>query len=517
MDRLNHYMVSGWFSAGKILYDCAKYIATKAGCLPCLPQKLLCCLPCTPKEVTRWWSSGAEYRFRCVRWYLTFIAGGFGMYEAYKLYWDLPKSLGFFVFVLSVYTIITVGSGLILKFPKEDYPTVIVNKETAIIIPTHMSSDISLVLDRILLHFPAENVFIADNADSCFPPYDSTRIIAEEYGVNYSYYPIPCKTNAMVRTAEKIPEKFRFIMCLDDDTLLPETPFAINAQLFTEDTAGITYLLRVYEPENLLQRVIQYEFLLLSWRSYFKSRWSTMKFLPGIIAVWRRNLFHEIYNQNPCRYTPTGKYLPFGEDGWSGYIARKMGYTLKIDLTQMVYTRAPPKLCCGGLWGQGYGSSTVWKQRAMRWYRNYLRRLPMELWLLITYLPNGRRRWEKKAVFTLDWFYGLFLILGSLSIPVVFAQVLIGKLEFWIYAVLHAAMYGSGVINGLWMRWYTLRGREELAPDYRVIFTFPFFTTWIGFARLWGSLGSLLYYTPCVIGNFKKPDSSVSVLPEEYL
>lgn len=434
-------------------------------------------IPCTTTEIQRWWGSGWEQRLRCVKWYGIFGAGVYGLLAVYKLTWKMPKTLGFFIFVLSVYTVIAVATSLLTVFPRQSLEplSTSVNKETAVIIAAHMSeTDIYQVLERILLHFPPENVYVADNAGFSNPP-DNTQEICRDHGVNYVYYRIPCKTSALLNTADSLPEKFEYIMCLDDDTLLPETPFEIDSELFRDSTVGVSYLLRVRDCGSLLSEIIQYEFLQLSWRNYFKSRWSTMKFLPGIIAVWKRKEFFEIYRENPCRYSSDGKYLPFGEDGWAGYIARKKGYTLKIDLRYAVYTRVPEKICCCGVWGQGYGSSTVWKQRGYRWYRNYLRRLPKETWLLFTYLPKGANRWRKKAVYTVDWVYGLFLVLSSLSIPIVFMQVILAKLPLWVYVAIHGGMYGTGLVNGLWVRWFTLRNRPDLKPSYTALVVYPIF------------------------------------------
>lgn len=460
-------------------------------------------VPFTTREVVNWWNRGATERIRCLNWYTVFAVGFLGLFEAYKLLWNTPKTLGFFVFVITVYTVITVGTSLLLDFPQQKLNRIpsSVNRNTAVIVASHRSeADIQAVLDRILLHFPPENVYVADNSESDIPP-DKTGIICEEAGINYKYYPIPSKTSALLFTAESLPEKFNYVMCLDDDTLLPETPFDIDCDLFDQNTAGISYLLRVRDCHSRLSKVIQYEFLQLSWRNYFKSEMSTMKFLPGIVAVWRRDSFMQIYSRNPCRYSADKRYLPFGEDGWAGYIARSLGYTLKIDLRYPVYTRVPKKICCGDVHYQGYGSNTVWKQRAYRWYRNYLRRLPLEFLLLFTYSPKTKDCFRRKMVYFLDWLYGVFLMVSSLTTPIVIAELALGRVPLWIYLVVHSGMYVAGVLNGLWMRWYTLRNRSDLAPSYSTVALYPIFTSWIVLARLWGALGSIFYYIPCVSPN----------------
>jgi hypothetical protein len=505
MESFHQTVSNGWFYA----------FSTVRNVLPSFTNHLL---PCTNSEIKNWWKHANK--LRTLKWYTFFGGLGFSFYQIYKLTWDLPKSIGFFIFVLSVYTAVTLVTSLAFAFPSaisEDDSVESLNSKTAVIIAAHRAeSDIADVLDRLLIHFPAKNIYVADNSNEENPP-DDTRYICETLNVNYEYYPVPCKTNALLRTGLSLPKNFEYIMCLDDDTLLPSSAFDIDSKLFTDNTVGITYLLRVRDAKNTLSRVIEHEFLLLSWRNFFKGRLSTMKFLPGIIAVWKRFAFEQIYTRNPCRYSPDKKYFPFGEDGWAGYIARDLGYSLNIDLRYCVYTTVPEKICCCGLHSQGYGSSTVWKQRGLRWYRNYLRRLPLEIKLLFTYCPTGRYFWRKKIIYFMEWFYGLFLIIGSMSIPLVFAQVLIGDIPLWVYLVVHGGMYCTGIINGIWTKYYTLRHRKELAPDLRTIFIYPLFTTWIAFARLWGGLGTIFYYTPCVEGNFKRPDNSVKVLPEEFL
>lgn len=80
--------------------------------------------------------------------------------------------------------------------------------------------------------------------------------------------------------------------------------------------------------------------------------------------MWKRDKFMEIFGKHPS--------LPFGEDIFGGFTTLNNGYAIRSETRCMVKTFAPDVLVpwcinMGNARVQGYGASSLWKQRAHRW------------------------------------------------------------------------------------------------------------------------------------------------------
>mmetsp|Transcript_4648 Transcript_4648/g.6878 ORF Transcript_4648/g.6878 Transcript_4648/m.6878 type:complete len:219 (-) Transcript_4648:22-678(-) len=146
--------------------------------------------------------------------------------------------------------------------------------------------------------------------------------------------------------------------------------------------------IKIKDKKYLSQQMADWEYKTIS------ARWSVKSRLSGTAKmglVWRVDAFMYIYERNPARTR-----LPFGEDGWSGLIARQKGWHIIQDSNNFVETFAPTRffynladldLGCASAPTQisGYDATNMWKQRTLRWYRNCLKRVPLEFFLCLTY------------------------------------------------------------------------------------------------------------------------------------
>ena len=176
------------------------------------------------------------------------------------------------------------------------------------------------------------------------------------------------------------------MVLLDDDTLLDEDFFIRHDLLKRPECAGYCVGIGVDRspPLNLWEIAIDFEYRSISYSFGARATMSTIPFCHGICAVYKLGLLIEQYEKNWS--LPGG--LPFGEDGYAGLDFRLAGYTLLQDNANLVLTYCPrrffPPLFANGR-VQGYGASSLWKQRACRWFLSWPRQMPRELWLVFTY------------------------------------------------------------------------------------------------------------------------------------
>ena len=139
--------------------------------------------------------------------------------------------------------------------------------------------------------------------------------------------------------------------------------------------------------------------------------------------------------------------LPFGEDGYAGLLYRKAGYKLLQDNANVVWTYCPKRFfppttmfCSAGRQGQGriqgYGASSLWKQRGMRWFLSWPRQLSTEFWLFCTYSAGT---WYGNIQYRIYVMWWLFLNCVSVAwIPYMFYVWY--KHESWIFVLLLKGM-----------------------------------------------------------------------------
>eukprot|EP00521_Asterionellopsis_glacialis_P010317 CAMPEP_0195306664 /NCGR_PEP_ID=MMETSP0707-20130614/37315_1 /TAXON_ID=33640 /ORGANISM="Asterionellopsis glacialis, Strain CCMP134" /LENGTH=426 /DNA_ID=CAMNT_0040370885 /DNA_START=259 /DNA_END=1536 /DNA_ORIENTATION=- len=324
--------------------------------------------------------------------------------------------------------------------------------DIAVIIPCHNSGDVlRATLNRALLHFEGSQIFVADN-NKTPNPVDDSPSITTELGCNYRYFSEPGKTKALYEIGSDLREikSYKYFFLLDDDTLLPEK-LSLSDEVFDDPkVAGLGLGIKIKDKNHLSQQMADWEYKLISTRWSVKSRLAgTAKMAHGIAVVWRADAFMHIYERNPSRTR-----LPFGEDGWSGLIARQKGWRIIQDSNNFVETFAPTRffynlhdldLGCASTPTQisGYDATNMWKQRTLRWYRNYLKRMPHEFLLCLTYNAGSVL---KNICYRLDWIYGALLVYWSIGIPTTFVCFSLGFISPFLFFGFSGLVYTAGLV-----------------------------------------------------------------------
>jgi hypothetical protein len=373
--------------------------------------------------------------------------------------------------------------------------------ETICIIPCHKAGDaLEPVLARVTKIFSPAMVWVADNANLPNPP-DNTEMLAQKYGCSYVYFPLGNKTNAVYETAKIAfarDSTLKYIVLVDDDTILPET-FTVRADMFANDAWLAGYCPHIginkRSPWNLWEDVIDYEYKSISWRNIVKGYYYSMRFLHGVCAVYRLDRMLAIFEDNPC--LPGG--LPFGEDAFAGVSARLNGWKLSQDETNIVYTFCPRN----AFWGdrsQGFGASSLYRQRALRWYLGWPRRHMEELGMLFFYDAGS---FLGNVLYRIDFFwYTLMCLLPSLWPVFVAGVVYQWRVEaVIIWVILHAAFYLSSVVTA-YIRNCVMQ--EELKVSFSTILLTPLLSALTSLFYGISFILAIFWYVPFVRDNRKR-------------
>jgi len=365
-------------------------------------------------------------------------------------------------------------------------------KKVGCVIPCHKSEDeIEATLKSVAAHIPPQNIVVVDNANMSAPP-DKTmeRVEGISSAIKYIYVPQGLKTRAIWEGMQVLPKSVEYIVHIDDDTILPDD-MVFDPLHFTDDrVSGVSFGISMMGP-NVIQRLVDFEFLLFSQWRYFRALSGTSWFCHGIIGLWRRDRFEDILKEHP--------FLPFGEDGWIGSMNLLKGHKIKQELRCYVSTFAPDaatpfSTMCGGGREQGYGASNLWKQRAERWYVNAPRRLFIRLYLFLVYdagsfFGNVVFRCESVRHVGAIFLHFLFPFLLMKTVYdgawLFFLQMRVG---FYILELAQAAF----INYVLWSH------RPDIQQRFIIVVLYPIYSDYLRICRVWGGFKCIFYYIPFV-------------------
>lgn len=271
--------------------------------------------------------------------------------------------------------------------PLPDKPTKWINDPDFLgrigaVIPCHQSeSEIASTCRSIMRYLPPQNIVVADNANSEQPP-DETRaaVKAVHPDIAYIYNPRGLKTLALYNGMMHLPAHVEYLLHLDDDTVLPEDMVFDEEWFADPSVAEVTFPIFAREV-NLLTSCIGFIFKVNAHVGYFKNFTSgTSLWAPGVIGLVRRSAFMKVL--------PDHVFLPFGEDAFHGTLLLANNQKIKRDARCSVITFAPEVFftpCASSSREQGYGATSLFKQRAQRWMVTQLRRMSWTFLLLFTF------------------------------------------------------------------------------------------------------------------------------------
>ncbi|KAJ8609754.1 hypothetical protein CTAYLR_009250 [Chrysophaeum taylorii] len=435
-------------------------------------------------------------RTRCVLWvlFLAILAASFAPFA--KSWWHLlslrETEASFFNTVVLGLALMQTFHFIALLFtplPSGTNKTNNIAGLVGVVIPCHRSAkEIAKTIESVLAAgILKQHVVVVDNANAQTPP-DNTMEVVSGYGVHYQYVPIGLKSLALKKGVAALPATAKFVLHIDDDTILPES-MIFDGRHFDTDPAvcAVSYGIVCFR-DGTVQRLVDFELALWShWRLYRAKHAATAWFCHGIAGLWRRDRLAAALEQHP--------YLPFGEDGWLGAISLANGDRISQELRCSVVTFAPPRLFPGGSRLQGYGAASVWKQRSMRWFVNAPRRLPyIALWFL--FYSSSDRSFVADLLFRVEVARHVVITMVILAYPCFLLRVFFDNtwldllyLKLVLF-VLDLLLYAG--IN--YILWRDHRARASLDT----VLLYPFYRTFLRAAYVFGHWRCILYYIPCV-------------------
>ena len=420
--------------------------------------------------------------------------------DKFEHYWVFP----FYILSELCYLILNIIGDVRdnkLKKNINDTDKLISLEKTAVIIPCHKGYD-EIKNNRLMLQMKFKNnIFIADNNNN-----EGKNIEFEEYcfeyGLNYLYYPIPNKTNAILKTTEHIKRVYPFIkkiVLLDDDTVINNDFFIRDDLLKDPTTAGYTCCIGIHNinEKNIISKWIDFEYRTISYRNRTRN-FHSLKFLHGIICVYKIESLINIFRWNQCN--PGG--LPFGEDAYAGLKAREIGYKLKQDHLNTVYTYCPDRFFnFGGDREQGYGASSLFKQRVMRWYLSWPRRVLNEFALLFYYDCGD---FLGNFLYRIDFIWYIWILGNACWWILIIFNINFYKINSFLWFLyIHLLFLG---INGTtsFIRKCFMSKKEKEYISWYVPITFPIFMFILLFFYAISFFLSIIYYIPFFRINYEQ-------------
>ncbi|KAL1503579.1 hypothetical protein AB1Y20_012057 [Prymnesium parvum] len=368
--------------------------------------------------------------------------------------------------------------------------------QVGVVIPCHRSADeISLTLRAVVRHFPAENVVVVDNADAAEPPDDTAaRVAAVDARVSYVYEGRGHKTNALLVGLRHLPPRCKYVLHVDDDTVLPEH-FVVDPRKFAEPAvAAVAYGIEMGHS-NAVQQAVDFELKHLSTMRQLQAYWATVWFCHGIVGLWRRERFATLLAEHP--------FLPFGEDGWLGMLNLLHNDRMEMEMRSFVRSYAPPTLLPTLRQRvQGYGASSIWKQRAMRWFVNAPRRIIWRLLLVVYYDCGQPHRKIGFVVFSITHLTRIWLAMIHLPLELfyMFQESEFGRFGMWFTVFYLVAVLESAIVN--WVVW---RNLPSLQVSWQTVLRQPLYYQFLFICTFVGHWRCALYYVPFFPMNYHPP------------
>lgn len=377
-------------------------------------------------------------------------------------------------------------------------------ENTCCVIPCHKPEQ-NIKDNLVSLKKIFQFIFVADN-DSNSEKNQEFEKFCEDNHIYYFHYDIPNKTNAIFQTVRHIKTKFDFItkiVLLDDDTVVCNDFFIREDFLKDSTTAGYTCTIGINknkEEFHMMEHLVDFEYRTISYRNRSRNL-HTLKFLHGIICVYKIDALLNIFQWNACQ--PGG--LPFGEDAFGGLVARNIGYRLKQDHLNVVYTYCPTQLFPWNCWNslnreQGYGASSLYKQRVLRWYLSWPRRVFNEFALLFFYDTGNC---IGNVLYRFDFIWYIWILSVSSWWIGILIEMCLSLENFTNFSYLHVFFYILNIVTS-YLRRLCMSKTEKENIAWFVPFIFPFFLLILMFFYSLSFVISIFYYIPFKRINYKK-------------
>ena len=277
---------------------------------------------------------------------IAFLSSGFlfpSVYEMLAYIWSLNAVPVLFLYLIIDPLILFVCAAT-CKYPPLPTPQTNVeeNAKIAMVITCHESEDvIAATVRAALVHFPPQNIFIADNGNSQSPLFSDTLGIVKslDADVNYRWYSIGNKTLAQYLTVRELKHAradISNVLIIDDDVTLCDNLRFPTAR-FDELTKCLVYGIRGTDEKGT-QRCIwtrwqDMEYKMADFTKILQDKYSTVLFPHGAISLWDKDILFDILTDHDAIF--------YADDVKMGIWLSRRGYRLGYYADALVDTETP--------------------------------------------------------------------------------------------------------------------------------------------------------------------------------
>jgi cellulose synthase/poly-beta-1,6-N-acetylglucosamine synthase-like glycosyltransferase len=370
------------------------------------------------------------------------------------------------------------------------------NRTTALIITCHKSN--LRVLERTiksaLIHFPPENIHIADNGNEDRPTLALCRMVNSlDKRINYRYSKIGNKTLAQYLSCRFIISKVkktrvRHVLMLDDDVVLPaslDLPTGLLGEVTKAVAIGIRGVDTIGTQDMIFTKWQDLEYKLSDASRLFQHQYASALFPHGAISLWDLSVLFRALTEHDAIF--------FADDVKLGIWLLKHGYRLGLHAETLVSTETPETLL-----GRG---PNFYKQRVRSWdFAEHMLTLPMLLSLMQGYI-KGRPRatlivkfFQVYSIYTnlTDWLRVPVLTYSLITSPASF------NTTFWIMIALNLFVI-------LFWNYIGARNRPDIQVSLIAILSFPAYKSICSVIRIMSLLRCYLVYWPRFEQNLIRP------------
>ncbi|KAF7585611.1 hypothetical protein BBP40_010480 [Aspergillus hancockii] len=374
------------------------------------------------------------------------------------------------------------------NFPKPDYyeqrgigPTA---PETALLIPCYRSGPIiGRTLEAALKIFPASQVYVIANGDSPYP-LDNTEEVCRTYGVNHIWCPVGSKIVAIFIGCHAL-KSFRHILLIDDDCILPPH-FPVVVSRLTDKVRCIGYTIKSVSTDSskgsYCQQAQDLEYKLAGLQRSFAGLVGSATFPHGAISLWERSFLKDTLQHHPG--------FSISEDWFMGNSCRRLGGRIQMCSAVFVETTTPSALFFidRDKSRGGFGETTVFKQRFLRW--NFF--VANGMWYNLVYIFGSWKlgKWELGAkLFVIQEVYETLLYVLT---PFILPISLIVRPTFCVALLL--ASFGLYLLNAIIFNEIHLRLKDERVALKIVLWYYMPYKIFISFINVASCYWSLFKY-----------------------
>jgi len=414
-------------------------------------------------------------------------------------------------------------------------------RKIGVAIPCHKSADeIARTLRPLLLYFEPSHIVVCDNGNALTPgDHDNNatasevRQVYEDYlkglpddlrqtkaPIQYLFIPEGQKMQALTLGSIRLSQtchNVEYVMHIDDDTILSDA-MVFDESLFTRNpnlvAVAFPRTVDCSAGSTLVSRSVDFFYKKADHMGWAQACLSgTRPYVPGPCGLWKLSVYHKMIERHP--------FLPFGEDIFGSYVALCLDerrYCFTSEMRCKVQTFGPPSLTqcsCSCIYGtgkkervQGYGSASLWKQRAHRWCVSGCRVLPYSVFCFFFY--RGSYDGGTPTCTEIIW-YRIFrireykmIVLQLFLLPFIFyllatAHTIVISVEgLAIFAAVKSTLTLVDVVRGAWINYWCWQNRPDVQVGLDVVLFAGVFDDFLNLCATFGRWKCLLFYIPLV-------------------